>query len=278
MTVTMELDPFKTRDHVSNFDDFVAEYQARSEETRKTLKMSRNVSYGAGVNEKLDLFFSPSPAQNCPVHLFIHGGYWRMFSKDDFSFIAHTVTACGAIAAIMDYDLMPTVRMEKIVHQVRQAFYWLHANAPKFGGDPQQLSISGHSAGAHLATFLFAAEQDLVPRSVLLLCGVYDLKPLQNSFLKPLIALTDKEVVHFSPLLQQHSTVPNITVAFGENETEPFLRQAKQYFEHLKKAGTKSSAVSLQSCNHMSAVRDLGLMETQAGQLLRSTIQHTNRL
>lgn len=276
MTVTMELDPFKTRDHVSNFDDYVAEYQARSEATRQTLKMSQNVSYGSGANERLDLFFPSSPAENCPLHLFIHGGYWRMFSKDDFSYIADTVTACGAIAAIMDYDLMPSVRMEKIVQQVRQALHWLYVNAVSFGGDPQKLSISGHSAGAHLATFIFAAQQDVVPRSVLLLSGVYDLKPLQNSFLKPLIGITDEEVFHFSPLLQQHSAVPYVRVAYGENETEPFRKQAVQFSEDLKKAGTTSSIVSLQSCNHMSAVRDLGVMDTQAGQLMRSTIQQTN--
>ena len=174
--------------------------------TRKTLKMSRNVSYGSGANEKLDLFFPSAPVQSCAVHLFIHGGYWRMFSKDDFSFIADTVTACGAIAAIMEYDLMPTVRMEKIVRQVRQALSWLHKNASHYGGDPQQLSVSGHSAGAHLATFTFSGQQDVIPSSALLLSGVYDLEPLQNSFLKSLIAITDEDVCRFSPVLQQHSS------------------------------------------------------------------------
>ncbi len=274
----MRLDPFKTRDHVSDFDDFVSEYQARSEESRNRLKMSRNVSYGSGVNEKLDLFFPSAPAQYCPVHLFIHGGYWRMFSKDDFSYIADTVTACGAIAAIMDYDLMPTVRMEKIVKQVRQAFSWLHQNAMHIGGDPQRISVSGHSAGAHLATFTFTAQQDVVPSSALLLSGVYDLAPLQNSFLKPLIELTNEEVGHFSPLLQQHSSSPKISIAYGENETEPFLKQASAFSEYLTNTSVASSIVALTSCNHMSAVRDLGIAQTPAGHLLRSTIQHVQKL
>ncbi len=276
MTVTMELDPFKTRDHVSDFDAYVSDYQARSAATRKSLEMLANVAYGAGANEKLDLFFPPSLAENCPVHLFIHGGYWRMFSKEDFSFIADTVTACGAIAAVMDYDLMPTVRMETIVYQVQKAFHWLHDNAQKFGGDPQQLSVSGHSAGAHLATFTFAPQSNVVPRSALLLSGVYDLKPLQNSFLKPLIALTDEEVLLYSPLRQQHSAMPYVTIAYGENETQPFLKQAEQFSEHLKIDGIKSSLVSLASCNHMSVVKDLGINDTFAGQLLQLTIQQAS--
>lgn len=269
----MGLDFFKTRDHVSNFDDYVAEYQARSEASRKTLKMLPNVSYGSGANEKLDLFFPSSPAQGCPVHLFIHGGYWRMFSKDDFSFIADTVTACGAIAAIMDYDLMPAVRMEKIVGQVQQAFSWLHKNAVHYGGDPQRLSISGHSAGAHLATFTFTAEQDVIPSAALLLSGVYDLAPLQNSFLKSLIALTDEEVRHFSPLRLQHSSTPNVSIIYGESETEPFKEQATSFSQHLTKAGVKNSIEVLKSCNHMSAIRDLGIAQSRGGALLQSTIQ-----
>ena len=273
MIVTMGLDPFKTGDHVSNFDDYVAEYQARSEVSRKTLKMLRNVSYGPGANEKLDLFFPSAPVQGCPVHLFIHGGYWRMFSKDDFSFIADTVTTCGAIAAIMEYDLMPAVRMKKIVQQVRQAFSWLHENASHYGGDPQRLTISGHSAGAHLATFTFTVQQDIIPHSALLLSGVYDLEPLQKSFLKSLIALTDEEVRYFSPMRQQLSSAPNVSVVYGENETEPFKKQASSFSLHLTKSGAANSIVELTSCNHMSAVRDLGIAHTRAGQLLQSTIQ-----
>ncbi len=272
MIVTTGLDPFKTRDHVSNFDDYVAEYQARSDISRKTLKMLPNVSYGSGANETLDLFFPATPVQSCPVHLFIHGGYWRMFSKDDFSFIADTVTACGAIAAIMDYDLMPAVRMEKIVGQVQQAFLWLHKNASHYGGDPHRLSISGHSAGAHLATFTFSAQHDVIPSAALLLSGVYDLEPLQNSFLKSLIALTNEEVRDFSPLRQHHSSAPKIAIAYGENETLPFVQQATNFSQHLIKGGTATSIDLLRSCNHMSAVRDLGIAQSRAGALLQSTI------
>jgi arylformamidase len=273
MIVTMGSDPFKTRDHVSNFDDYAVEYQARSEVSRKTLKMLRNVSYGPGTNEKLDLFFPSAPVQGCPVHLFIHGGYWRMFSKDDFSFIADTVTACGAIAAIMEYNLMPAVRMEKMVQQVRQAFSWLHENASHYGGDQQRLSISGHSAGAHLPTFTFTVQQDAIPRSALLLSGVYDLEPLQKSFLKSLIALTDEEVRRFSPMRQRHSSEPNVSVVYGENETEPFMKQASSFSRHLTESGAANSIVELTSCNHMSAVRDLGTARTRAGQLVQSIIQ-----
>jgi arylformamidase len=267
------MDLFKTRDHVSNFDEYVAEYKVMSEATRLRLKNSLNVSYGSSPREVLDLFFPATPVPGCPIHLFIHGGYWRMFYKDDFSYIADTVTASGAIAAIMDYDLMPAVRMEEIVGQVRRAFSWLHDKAQDFGGDPNRLSVSGHSAGAHLATFTFTTEDDgPVPKAALLLSGVYDLGPLQNSFLKPLIGITNQEVETLSPLNLHHASAPHVFIAYGDQETEPFAQQAQDFHHHLVGRGSKSSVTPLPATNHMSAVRDLGQSESRVGKLLQQAI------
>jgi arylformamidase len=267
------MDLFKTRDHVSNFDDYVAEYKVMSEKTRGRLQNSLNVAYGPGANEKLDLFFPSAPVPGCPIHLFIHGGYWRMFAKDDFSFIADNVTACGAIAAVMDYDLMPAVRMETIIGQVRKALLWLHDNEAQIGGDATRLTVSGHSAGAHLATFTFSSDTSgPLPKAVVLLSGVYDLKPLQTSFLEPLIGLTDKEVDHFSPLSMQHASAPHVFLAYGDKETLPFAQQAQDFAQHLTGRGAKASATALIATDHMSAVRDLGRSETAIGKILQSAI------
>ena len=270
------MDLFKTRDHVSNFDDYVAAYRALSEKTRATLNNKLAVPYGAGANEVMDLFFPSNPMKGCPIHLFIHGGYWRMFAKDDFSFIADNVTACGAIAAVLDYDLMPGVRMEKIINQVRLAFNWLHEHAESLGGDAKRLSVSGHSAGAHLATFTFSLESQFPPpKSALLLSGIYDLQPLQSSFLEPLIGITNEEVQKYSPLNLFHASAPRVAIAYGNLETEPFSRQAQDFADHLGSRGSKVSVTPLIASNHMSVVQDLGNPDTVAGQLLQMTIRHS---
>jgi arylformamidase len=267
-------DPFRTRDHVPGFDVLVEEYRARSAETRASLPMHAGVAYGTGENEKLDLFLPPGAVGMAPVHLFIHGGYWRMFSKDDFSFIADTVTAAGGIAAIMDYDLMPAVRLHTIVAQVRKAVQWLTANIGAYGGDAKRFSISGHSAGAHLGAFTFFEEASVPrPKSALLLSGVYDLKPLQSSFLLPLIGITDEEVAEFSPLSLRYSPGPHVIVAFGERETDPFRHQGTGFARHLEALGFAVTTQMLRDADHMTAVRDLGVIESAAGGLLANTIR-----
>lgn len=272
----MSKDLFRTRDHVANFDDLVEEYKLRSAISRASLKMMADVAYGESAGEKLDIFLPRSSSGAAPVHVFIHGGYWRMFSKDDFSFVADTVTAAGAVAVIVDYDLMPTVRMKTIVGQIRTAIRWLAGNIREYGGDAARFSISGHSAGAHLASFTFGVDAPGPrPVSALLLSGVYELKPLQSSFLGPLIGLTDQEVAAFSPLRLEHEAGTRVAVCYGEQETDPFRDQAADFAQHLAAQGFSVSAHALQQADHMSAVRDLGISTSAAGKLLLDLIAST---
>jgi len=36
--------------------------------------------------------------------LFVHGGYWRAFSRQDYSFVAETICGAGAVAAVIARD------------------------------------------------------------------------------------------------------------------------------------------------------------------------------
>jgi arylformamidase len=260
-------DPFRTRDAVPDFDRYVAEYAARSAATRARLRARRDVPYGDSPAEKLDLFFPASPAGLTPVHLFLHGGYWRAWSKEEFSFIADTVTAAGGIAAIADYGLMPAVRMETIVGQVRRAAHWLVDHAAEFDGDAGRLTVSGHSAGAHLACFLLDQPETPV-RAALLVSGVYDLKPLQTAFIQAEIGLTDDEVARFSPLQAALAIGTPVTLLVGEHETAPFREQAAALARRLRTA----PVTVLAGANHLCTVRDLGTAGTPAARALARVI------
>ncbi|RWP88494.1 MAG: alpha/beta hydrolase [Mesorhizobium sp.] len=270
----MSKDAFRTRDHVPDFDDIVADIVTRSAETRATLPMSADIAYGEGEAERLDLFFPSGARRDLPVHIFIHGGYWRMFSRSDYSYVANTVTEAGAIAVIVDYALMPEVRMAAIVDQIRRAKQWVLDNIAAHGGDPARLSVSGHSAGAHLATFLF--EKTPMPSRIhaaLLLGGLYDLKPLQTSFLQPLIGITDEEAAAFTPMTRWHAPETAATILVGDQETSPFHQQAADFGKRLHAQGHLVCDLRLNDRNHMNSVRDLGISGTQAGDCLMAMIE-----
>lgn len=262
-------DPFRIRDHVADFAGQFAGYQQASAAARASLPCLLDVSYGESEAEKMDIFLPATPAGALPIHLFVHGGYWRSFSRKDYSFIADSVTALGAVAAIIDYALMPAVRMETLVAQVRRAASWLAENANVFGGDAARMSASGHSAGAHLACYLGARaphEQNVpLPRvkNLLLVSGIYDLEPITKSFLQQEIMLTGQEVTGRSPISANWTDVA-ATVVVGQHETAPFHMQAKQL--------ANDRVITVAGEEHMSIVRSLGTQGSTMSALLAKTI------
>lgn len=266
-------DPFRTRDHVPGFDGYVRAFAERSAATRARLPMLADVAYGPWPEDTLDLFFPAPDVASGAVHMFVHGGYWRMFSRNDFSFVAETVTRAGAIAVIIDYALMPAVRMDVIVNQVRRAKNWIRAHIAEYGGDPCRLTVSGHSAGAHLCSLLMGeCEAPTGVEAAFLLSGLYDLAPLQSSFLQNEIAITNAEVERFSPLRLRHDPTVRVSLLVGERETAPFHEQAGTFASYLTTQGLGVATSTLADGNHMSVVADLGVPESNAGHALLSFI------
>jgi arylformamidase len=270
-------DWFRIRQHVAEFDTIVAAFKHRSQETRAHLRCELDLSYGSAPGEKLDIFYPVGLTTRTPVHIFVHGGYWRMFSKDDFSFVADTVTAAGAIAVIVDYVLMPTQRMAVLVEQVRTAVTWVSREIMMQGGDPSSLSVSGHSAGAHLASWLLdkrdSSHRDYQLRSVLLLGGLYDLTPLQQSFLQAEIHLTNEEVQRWTPLSVDHQTSTRYRILVGERETPPFHDQAIRLQAKLTAQGCDAQSHIVPGTNHMSSMLSLGDPDSFAGCQLTACIR-----
>jgi arylformamidase len=266
-------DPFRIRDHVADFDEIVADIRARSLATRRTVPMEANIAYGTGPHEALDIFLPNSAGSDMPIHMFIHGGYWRMFSKEDYSCVAETITGAGAVAAIVDYSLMPGARMDVLVGQVLKAKAFLLTHADRFGATSKRFSVSGHSAGAHLATFLF--HRSPAPSGVVaafLLGGLYDLEPLQMSFLRDEIALSDEEVQRFTPMHHEHDSATRVAIVTGELETDPFKIQANAFRDILASQRLDVRASQVADGHHMSTVRDLAAAGTPMAAALHAFI------
>jgi len=266
-------DLYRIRDYVADFERFVTEYRDRSARTILTLKSKRNVAYGPGHGEHLDIYFPQQAGPALPIHIFIHGGYWRAFSKEDYAFVADAIVGSGAIAAIVDYSLMPKARMSHLVEQVQRACQWLAEHATEFGGDADHMTISGHSAGGHLAAMAsLPGAGDYRIRSALLVSGLYELAPLAASYLQPELHLTPEEVESFSPLRFPGNSAQRFILLVGADETKPFHDQAEDYLRHLRGEACDAELISLEDEHHMSIVLSLGTPGTECAQLLDKMI------
>jgi arylformamidase len=271
-------DPFKISDHVSDFNDISRRYAELSAQTLSRHSHHLDLAYGANAAERLDVILPQTRVQDAPVHMFVHGGYWRAGSKSDYSYMAEPIVAAGGIAVVIDYALMPQARMPELVSQVRRAAYWVDHNISEFGGNAARLSVSGHSAGAHLASYLAATAPGEAPqacraRKLVLISGIYDLAPIPNSFLQPELGLTWKEVEDWSPLDADHHADAGRSIIVGGEETAPFHSQARELQEIL--SDSDCNLRTLAALNHMSIILEMGNPATAAGQILSDIVANS---
>ena len=108
------------------------------------------------VKHRLD-FYRPRH-DSWPALVFVHGGSLDQGDKnlrvggwDVYGNIGRFYAAQGIGVAVINYRLQPSVRWTDQVDDVAAAVRWVVDNAPEMGGDGR-VFLSGHSAGAYLAT------------------------------------------------------------------------------------------------------------------------------
>ncbi|EOZ99644.1 lipase, putative [Indibacter alkaliphilus LW1] len=99
--------------------------------------------------------FAPKKADGKqPVMLFIHGGSWQSGNKDIYNFLGARLARKGILAVIIDYPLSPDYQVHDMAKTSAQAVKWTEENINTYGGDPERIFVSGHSAGGHLASLI----------------------------------------------------------------------------------------------------------------------------
>jgi acetyl esterase/lipase len=119
---------------------------------------SKNLPYhqvNSGKNSFLTLnVFSPKKnIEKKEVLVFIHGGSWESGSKSLYSFLGNRMAAKGFVTVIIDYSLSPA-RYDQMAYESAKSVKWVQENIKTYGGDPEKIFISGHSAGGHLAALI----------------------------------------------------------------------------------------------------------------------------
>jgi dienelactone hydrolase len=130
----------------------------------KKYSVSRNISYVDPASaeydkkgHKLDVY-APVETGNKKnkVLIFIHGGAWRGGSKDSHNHrkIGKAFAANGIVTVVITYRLSPDTKYYGMAADCAKAFAWVSKNIEQYGGDKNQIYVSGHSAGGHLAALI----------------------------------------------------------------------------------------------------------------------------
>ena len=257
-------------------DAYEAEYQRMSDAvTQSGIEAHYGLHYSAGANERLDVF--PATSADAPVHIFIHGGYWREGDMAAWRFVANGVVGNNITLVLPTYDISNETRIGAIVEQVRKAFEWTYRHIAEYRGDPENITVSGHSAGGHLAAMLAATDwsarslsNDKI-KGVAAISGLFDMEAIrQCRFLREFygIDLTRQEVGALSPDRLEPQVKCPLLLPVGENETDEYLRYTHLLADAWKDKGFPVTSMILPGHDHFSIMNELNDPASQLSGLI----------
>ncbi|WP_424971828.1 alpha/beta hydrolase [Dinoroseobacter sp. S76] len=206
---------FKFSEILPDFAGALARMGAASAAVAERNPLER-AAYGPDPRQWVEWIAGHGPETCLPVIL--HGGYWRALEAETHRFMMPAFQPFGAAVANVEYRLMPAQRLGDLIADTAAALHTLATRFPE-----AQFLLVGHSAGAHLALSAMA-DRGLAARTqgVLALSGVYDLRPVAQSFLQEALALTPAEIAQHS--LSPEGPYPPTLYLNGDRETHEFLR------------------------------------------------------
>jgi arylformamidase len=163
--------------------------------------------------------------------VYIHGGYWRVMTKDFYSFVAPPFVEAGWNVAVLEYDLCPAVTIHQITDQCRRAIAWISHHAADFGVGCEEIVICGHSAGGHLTAMMFTTHwQDYgvdarVFTGGIAISGLYDLDPIAQTAMNNELKLNLDDVLALSPARRLPKMDTRLVLSVGALESDEFHRQ-----------------------------------------------------
>lgn len=247
----------------------------------------RDVAYYDGpdahpIKHKLDLYL-PKAAKNYPVLFFVHGGAWRHGDKSWMGVYSAFGKFCakqGIGAVVPNYRLSPGVTHPEHIKDVAKAFAWTQRNIGKHNGNAEQIFVSGHSAGGHLAALLATDEQYLKAegltvatiRGAIPMSGVYCI-PDNSPFFSPMFGDDAKLRKNASPVAHVREGLPPFLIIYAESDL-PYCGKdtSEEFCKALQDKKCTVKTLEAKDRNHISLILKVATEDDPASIALREFI------
>jgi acetyl esterase/lipase len=182
-----------------------------------------DLAYGPSPRERLDLFLPEGPPKG--VVVFVHGGYWHLFSKAHWSHLAAGPLAQGYAVAMPSYTLAPAARLGEITAEIARACWFV---GTRVAGP---MVVTGHSAGGHLSARMGCADIAVPGTRVLPISPLAELGPLIATEMNATLKIDAEEAARESPARHALRDGVSAHVWVGAEERPAFLMQARMLSE-----------------------------------------------
>jgi acetyl esterase/lipase len=232
------------------------------------------VYYRAGnIDLKLSVITPGSETVVRPTVVYIHGGGWVHYTKDNMIFKLLPYLAQGMDAVNVDYRQANQARAPAAVEDCRCALHWVFTNATKYGFDTQRLIVAGESAGGHLALMtgmltetagfddacaFTVGQQPVRVAAIVNFFGVADVTQLltppheQSWALEWLAGVPNRDELakRLSPLTYVRPNLPPIITVHGTADTAIPYDQAVRLHKALEEAAVPNELITIPNGGH----------------------------
>jgi len=98
-----------------------------------------------------------------PVLIFVYGGYWNSGRKEIYNHVGRNFARNGVTVVLPDYTKSPVASYKEMAEQIAQSIKWTQKHIATYGGNPDQIYVTGHSAGGHLGALAVMNKEYQVP-------------------------------------------------------------------------------------------------------------------
>jgi acetyl esterase len=216
---------------------------------RHNVEVLRDIRYRDGelAEHQLDIYRPATGNGPWPVVLYVHGGGFRILSKDTHWIMALAFARRGFLVVNISYRLAPRHPFPAAIEDTCTAFAWLARNVESYGGDLDRVVLAGESAGANLVTSLALAtvtrrpepwarevfDAGVVPRAVLPACGILQVSDIDRFRKRKMPSFIRDRLVEVSEAYLGRTQAESLDLAdplVVLERNEPTLRELPPFF------------------------------------------------
>jgi acetyl esterase/lipase len=226
---------------------FLGIFVSGKSQTNSNYEVIKNLPYysksicdtNAYIKEQclLDIY-KPIGKKNTPVIVWFHGGGLTGGTKS----IPKELLDYGYLIVSVEYRLSPKVKAPGYIEDAAAGTAWVFQNIATYGGNTQQIFLSGHSAGGYL-DLMIGLENKWLAKYGISTNSIAGLLPLSPQVITHYTIRDENGISKYQPLIEGYAPVyhikkntPPIVLITGDREMELLGRyEENAYFFRMMK-------------------------------------------
>lgn len=225
-----------------------------------SLKIGSGIAYGTGPRRTLDIYAprERKPGEKLPIVLFFYGGSWASGTRTGYDFVGRALASRGFLVVIPDYRIGPDNVYPDFVIDGAEAVRWVIAHGRDYGGAPDRIVLSGHSAGAYIAAMLAVDSRWLgksrsAVKGLVGIAGPYDFAPFDVPASKAAFGRWPKPA-ETQPVTWAGAGDPPALLLIGEADDTVRARNSEALANTLQAAGVSAQIKRYAGIGHVGMV------------------------